>query len=100
MNRLRRFAIALAVLVLAAAGGFGAPGPGHLKKTRTAAKSGLVDVNHASVADLATLPGVGDVYAAKIVKNRPYANKTQLLSKGVLPAATYKKIRPLVIARQ
>jgi DNA uptake protein ComE-like DNA-binding protein len=60
----------------------------------------LVDVNHATVDELKTLPGIQDAYAAKIVKNRPYANKTQLSSKGVIPAATYKRIRALIIAKQ
>jgi DNA uptake protein ComE-like DNA-binding protein len=61
---------------------------------------GLVDINHATIAQLKSLPGVQDALAAKIVKNRPYANKTQLSSKGVISAATYKKIRALVIAKQ
>lgn len=62
--------------------------------------SELVDLNSASVEELKTLPGIGDAYAAKIVKNRPYANKTQLSSKGVIPIAAYAKIRALIIAKQ
>ena len=53
--------------------------------------SGLVDVNHATLDQLKTLPGIQDAIAAKIVKNRPYANKTQLSTKGVMSAATYKQ---------
>jgi competence protein ComEA len=59
-----------------------------------------VDVNHATLDELKTLPGIENALAAKIVKNRPYANKTQLSSKGVIPAATYKRIRALIIAKQ
>jgi DNA uptake protein ComE-like DNA-binding protein len=59
----------------------------------------LVDVNHATLEELTTLPGIQEAYAAKIVKNRPYANKTQLSSQGVIPAATYRRIRALIIAK-
>ena len=58
----------------------------------------LVDVNHATQAQLEALPGIGRAYAAKIIAGRPYAEKTQLRSRGILPEGTYQKVAPLVVA--
>ena len=59
-----------------------------------------LDLNTASEADLKMIPGIGDAYAKKIVQNRPYKRKDELVQKKVVPQATYDKIKDHVVAKQ
>ena len=62
-------------------------------------RSSLLDINTATPDQIKQLPGVGDAYTKRIIDGRPYAAKTQLVSRGILPKATYDGIASQIIAK-
>jgi competence protein ComEA len=91
-------AIVLAVATCVAAGVPAAKGQS--QPAATPATAALVDVNSATAAELAALPGIGDAYSAEIIAGRPYARKDELVTRKVVPQATYRKCSAKIIAKQ
>ncbi len=94
MSRLfLRIPIAVAVLMLAVQQASAADPKEPAKTEKPAAK---IDLNRATLEQLKELPGIGEAYSKKIMAGRPYKTVKDLSKTGI-PAATIKKITPLVV---
>ena len=59
----------------------------------------LLDLNHATAAELEDLPGIGPVYAGRIVEAReslPFESSDDLIDRELIPTRTYEQIRDMV----
>jgi competence protein ComEA len=61
------------------------------------ATSGYLNVNQASQEELEELPGIGPAYAVKIIENRPFGSREELLTKTSIPESTIKKFENLIV---
>ena len=59
-----------------------------------------MDINSASKEQLDALPGIGDAYSQKIIDGRPYNSKRDLLTRKILPQATYDQVKDKIIAHR
>jgi competence protein ComEA len=93
------FALSLALVIAAPSlASAQAKAPGKTPKVEAAVP--LLDLNSATKADLEALPAIGVAYAQKIIDGRPYKAKDELVSKKIIPASTYAKIKDKIIAKQ
>jgi len=107
--RLSAAVLAFAMFVMPAAlsfaqGSAAAPAPKKAAAADASAaktkKADLVDINSATKDQLTALPGIGDAYSQKIIDGRPYTTKRDLLTKKIIPQATYGQVSGKIIAHR
>jgi DNA uptake protein ComE-like DNA-binding protein len=72
------------------------------KKTskRAAASSSNLDINSTTKEELETLPGIGPATSQKIIANRPYRAKSDLLKGKIVARSEYAKIKESIVAHR
>jgi len=69
-------------------------------KRKAHANIKLVNINGATREQLKKLPGIGDADADKIIADRPYGSKADLVTHHVIDIKVYENLKKLIIARQ
>ncbi|HET9741463.1 MAG TPA: helix-hairpin-helix domain-containing protein [Terriglobales bacterium] len=59
-------------------------------------QDGLLDLNSATVFELKELRGIGDALAGRIIDNRPYYTKIDLVGRRIIPESAYETIKHMI----
>jgi DNA uptake protein ComE-like DNA-binding protein len=95
----------LMMLMLVAAGAPGAifcstSAPAALPAQHAPPPEMRIDINHASIEELISIPGLTRTWAGRIVRFRPYHTKLELLDQGVVSSEMYNRIKDYIIAHR
>jgi competence protein ComEA len=116
-NRIEKFVISLVLIFTVSTIGFAqsatqsktpatsktpaaSKAPAAQAKAAATKKAELIDINSATKEQLMTIPGIGDAISKRIIADRPYRAKNELVQKNILSEDSYDKIKDLIIAKQ
>ena len=57
----------------------------------------ILDLNTATLDQLIAFPGIGKQYAEKIIQNRPFKQRSELVSRKIMPAGAYLSIKKWLV---
>src|SRR5579885_1122513 len=66
------------------------------QETVLGAQTGSININTATESDLDGLPGIGAVTAAKIISQRPYTSRDELVEKKIIGEKEFEKIKEMI----
>jgi len=58
-----------------------------------------LDLNSASEAELMELPGMTETAAKRIIRNRPYRDKQELVTRGLLSRSSFEKVQDQITVK-
>lgn len=59
----------------------------------------MIDINSGTFDELKTLVGIGDTYAKRIMKGRPYQHMDELVTKAIVPQTTYDQFKDRILLK-
>jgi competence protein ComEA len=68
-------------------------------RSRHRSEDGLLDLNSATLFELKELKGIGDALANRIMENRPYMTKIDLVGRRVIPDSAYELTKQSITVR-
>ena len=57
----------------------------------------ILDLNTATLEQLIAFPGIGKQYAEKIIQNRPFKQRSELVSRKIMPSGAYLSIKKWLV---
>lgn len=67
---------------------------------KDSSRGNRIELNTASLNELKAIRGISESQAKKIVEGRPYKRRNELLSRKIVDAETYEKIRERVYTKR